>query len=100
MTLEKMESLFSPHDLKRLELYSRNMADHHLITDLLPACKFTSVPFSHHLLPSGSAAVQRQDSPPVTCSECKCENSGANDSLVTWFTGNSAGTWAAAQDSR
>ena len=24
------------YDLKRLELYSRNMADYHLITDLLP----------------------------------------------------------------
>jgi N-acetyltransferase 10 len=32
-----LETLFSPHDLRRLELYSRNMADHHLITDLLPA---------------------------------------------------------------
>ena len=39
LSLEKMETLFSPHDLKRLELYSRNMADHHLITDLLPACQ-------------------------------------------------------------
>ena len=27
---------FSKYDLKRLDLYSRNMADHHLITDLLP----------------------------------------------------------------
>lgn len=25
-----------PHDLKRLELYSRNLVDYHLITDLLP----------------------------------------------------------------
>ncbi|CAM9182779.1 unnamed protein product [Chrysoparadoxa australica] len=27
----------TPHDLHRLELYARNMVDHHLITDLLPA---------------------------------------------------------------
>ena len=27
----------SPYDIKRLELYSNNMADHHLVTDLLPA---------------------------------------------------------------
>jgi len=27
----------TPYDVKRLELYSNNMADHHLITDLLPA---------------------------------------------------------------
>ncbi len=26
----------TPHDLKRLELYGRNLCDHHLITDLLP----------------------------------------------------------------
>merc|ERR1719464_113340 len=27
----------SPYDIKRLELYSNNMADHHLVTDLLPS---------------------------------------------------------------
>ena len=27
---------FSAHDLKRLELYARNMVDHHMVTDLLP----------------------------------------------------------------
>jgi N-acetyltransferase 10 len=26
----------TPHDLKRLELYGRNLCDHHLVTDLLP----------------------------------------------------------------
>jgi N-acetyltransferase 10 len=26
----------TPHDLKRLELYGRNLCDHHLISDLLP----------------------------------------------------------------
>jgi len=29
--------LLTPYDVKRLELYSNNMADHHLVTDLLPA---------------------------------------------------------------
>ena len=33
----ELENLLSPHDLERLEHYSRNLADHHLITDLLPA---------------------------------------------------------------
>jgi N-acetyltransferase 10 len=37
LTHSEMLDLFSPYDLKRLDLYSRNMADHHLITDLLPA---------------------------------------------------------------
>ncbi len=27
----------TPHDLKRLELYGRNLCDHHLVTDLLPS---------------------------------------------------------------
>merc|ERR1712083_972871 len=26
----------TPYDVKRLELYSNNMADHHLVTDLIP----------------------------------------------------------------
>ena len=33
-----LKNLLNHYDLKRLELYSRNMADHHLITDLLPTC--------------------------------------------------------------
>lgn len=37
MSYEELMARFSRYDLKRLELYSRNMADHHLITDLLPA---------------------------------------------------------------
>lgn len=36
---EQLRTTFSQYDLKRLELYSRNMADHHLITDLVPKCK-------------------------------------------------------------
>ena len=35
---EELQRTFSKYDLKRLELYSRQMADHHLITDLLPKC--------------------------------------------------------------
>merc|ERR1719291_230346 len=27
----------TPHDLQRLELYSRNLCDHHLISDLVPS---------------------------------------------------------------
>ena len=44
----------TPHDMKRLELYSRNMVDHHMILDLLPtlarllfAGRFPSVRLSH-----------------------------------------------------
>ena len=33
---DEVERLLTPHDLKRLELYGRNLCDHHLITDLLP----------------------------------------------------------------
>ncbi|XP_069479483.1 RNA cytidine acetyltransferase [Ambystoma mexicanum] len=32
----ELESLFIPYDLKRLEMYSRNMVDYHLIMDLIP----------------------------------------------------------------
>ena len=35
---EELTRVLSQQDLKRLDLYSRNMADHHLITDLLPTC--------------------------------------------------------------
>lgn len=34
---EELEALFLPYDLKRLEMYSRNMVDYHLIMDLIPA---------------------------------------------------------------
>ncbi|KAL7576417.1 hypothetical protein ACA910_018221 [Epithemia clementina (nom. ined.)] len=36
MTSEELESVMTPHDFKRLELYGRNLSDHHLIADLLP----------------------------------------------------------------
>ncbi|XP_043938781.1 RNA cytidine acetyltransferase [Protopterus annectens] len=32
----EIEALFSPYDLKRLEMYSQNMVDYHLIMDMIP----------------------------------------------------------------
>lgn len=34
---EELCATFSKFDLKRLELYSRSMAEHYMITDLLPS---------------------------------------------------------------
>jgi N-acetyltransferase 10 len=34
---EELGLILTPHDLKRLELYGRNLCDHHLVTDLLPS---------------------------------------------------------------
>jgi N-acetyltransferase 10 len=36
ITAEELDFLVTPHDLKRLEQYGRNLCDHHLVTDLLP----------------------------------------------------------------
>jgi len=36
ITAEELDYFLTPHDLKRLELYGRNLCDHHLVTDLLP----------------------------------------------------------------
>ncbi|XP_043561447.1 RNA cytidine acetyltransferase [Chiloscyllium plagiosum] len=33
----ELEAKFTPYDLKRLDMYSRNMADYHLIMDLIPS---------------------------------------------------------------
>ncbi|XP_060130888.1 RNA cytidine acetyltransferase [Zootoca vivipara] len=33
----ELEAVFIPYDLKRLEMYSRNMVDYHLIMDMIPA---------------------------------------------------------------
>lgn len=35
ISLEELNYFITPHDMKRLELYGRNLCDHHLITDLL-----------------------------------------------------------------
>jgi len=36
LTNDELNFIFTTYDLKRLEMYSRNMADYHLIIDLLP----------------------------------------------------------------
>ena len=35
--VDELSYFLTPHDLKRLELYGRNLCDHHLVTDLLPS---------------------------------------------------------------
>lgn len=37
LTSTELTALFTPYDLKRLEMYSRNMVDYHLIMDIMPA---------------------------------------------------------------
>jgi N-acetyltransferase 10 len=37
MSVRELEMYFTKYDVKRLELYSQNMVDYHLIVDLLPA---------------------------------------------------------------
>lgn len=39
LTKGELQAVLTTYDVKRLDLYSRNMVDHHLITDLLPAGK-------------------------------------------------------------
>ncbi|XP_062860160.1 RNA cytidine acetyltransferase isoform X2 [Trichomycterus rosablanca] len=36
LTSEELAAQFTPYDLKRLEMYSRNMVDYHLIMDMMP----------------------------------------------------------------
>ena len=36
ISADELDLYLTPHDLKRLELYGRNLCDHHLVTDLLP----------------------------------------------------------------
>ena len=36
LSADELDFFLSPHDLKRLELYGRNLCDHHLVADLLP----------------------------------------------------------------
>lgn len=35
ITADELNFFLTPHDLKRLDLYGRNLCDHHLVTDLL-----------------------------------------------------------------
>lgn len=37
LTSAELTAMFTPYDLKRLEMYSRNMVDYHLIMDIIPA---------------------------------------------------------------
>ncbi|KAL9186796.1 hypothetical protein ACHAXT_010516 [Thalassiosira profunda] len=37
LTPSELHYHLTPHDLQRLELYSRNLCDHHLISDLIPS---------------------------------------------------------------
>ena len=37
LTAAELHYHLTPHDLQRLELYSRNLCDHHLISDLIPS---------------------------------------------------------------
>mmetsp|Transcript_12214 Transcript_12214/g.22898 ORF Transcript_12214/g.22898 Transcript_12214/m.22898 type:complete len:1126 (-) Transcript_12214:90-3467(-) len=36
MNVSELNYFLTPHDLKRLDLYGRNLCDHHLVADLLP----------------------------------------------------------------
>jgi N-acetyltransferase 10 len=36
LTPQDLNVFLSPHDLNRLELYARNMVDHHMVLDLMP----------------------------------------------------------------
>jgi len=36
ISAEELNYFLTPHDLKRLEQYGRNLSDHHLVSDLLP----------------------------------------------------------------
>lgn len=37
LTSAELTAQFTPYDLKRLEMYSRNMVDYHLMMDMMPA---------------------------------------------------------------
>jgi N-acetyltransferase 10 len=57
---EELSFLLTPHDMKRLELYGRNLCDHHLVTDLLPSVSrlyFTGRFGSEFKLSSVQAAI-------------------------------------------
>ena len=40
LTKDELQHTFTNYDLKRLDLYSKNMVDYHLIMDLLPEGNF------------------------------------------------------------
>ena len=41
LTKDELQHTFTNYDLKRLDLYSKNMVDYHLIMDLLPEGKIS-----------------------------------------------------------
>ena len=47
MSRPELDTYFTKYDLKRLELYSQNMVDYHLIMDLLPT--ISRLHFLHHI---------------------------------------------------
>ena len=60
LTAAELHYHLTPHDLQRLELYSRNLCDHHLIGDLIPSLSqlyFTSRMGSNFRLSSVQSAL-------------------------------------------
>ena len=60
LTSSELHYHLTPHDLQRIELYSRNLCDHHLISDLIPSLSqlyFTSRMGSSFRLSSVQAAL-------------------------------------------
>jgi N-acetyltransferase 10 len=59
LTKSELDSMFSPFDLKRLEGYSNNLIDYHVIMDLLPliARLFFSTRFPFNLSAGQSAIL-------------------------------------------
>lgn len=60
LTAAELHYHLTPHDLQRLELYSRNLCDHHLISDLIPSLSqlyFTSRMGSNFRLSSVQSAL-------------------------------------------
>ena len=42
LTQTELYNVLTKYDIKRLDMYAKNLVDYHLITDLLPAGKFSS----------------------------------------------------------
>lgn len=56
MSRSELAAVFIPYDLKRLEMYSRNMVDYHLIMDMIPA--IAKMYFLNHLGDTTLSATQ------------------------------------------
>lgn len=65
---EELEALFLPYDLKRLEMYSRNMVDYHLIMDMIPA--ISRLYFLNQLGDLALSAAQSVGYPLLVCWLC------------------------------